>query len=225
MSDAAEAVGRLFGRQSNRSNATPYENPQQMVDALRNPFTEEDAVARMHKMHYGAFYNEKNRGMFSGLAENELLTKGKGFGGYLFGRPMKGISVAHSHLSSGLPFAAAQGIFEASRAPKHHKMSALIGGTAKAIAFGLGDAIGTVLAGPVAGIILGSITERLGGAVEEGVQFFNDFNRMSHHINMGGNYEDTRMAYTMRQRASQEMGSSVMNARRYLGSEGILMHQ
>lgn len=222
--DAGEYAMRLMGRRS-KTPGLEFINPQQMITDLRNPATEARAVARMRKMHYGAFYGEESRNSTSWLAERELLTKGKGFSGAVFGRPIKGLSIASAHLGGALMFAPLQGIVEASMAPKRHKMSSIIGGTSKAVAWGVGDAIGTLIAGPVAGFALGLVTEKLGGIVEDGVQMFNDYARSIRHVNMGGNYEDTRVAYTMRQRAAQEMGTSVMNARSWLGKEGILMHQ
>jgi hypothetical protein len=44
------------------------------------------------------------------------------------------------------------------------------------------------------------------------------------HLNVGGNYKDTEVAYTMRQRAAQEMSGSLLNARMYLGAEGWMQH-
>jgi hypothetical protein len=41
---------------------------------------------------------------------------------------------------------------------------------------------------------------------------------------MGGGYQDTQTAYTMRQRAAQELTGSLLNARPYLGKEAALMH-
>lgn len=226
MDDAGALVMRMMGKKRGGvEGPLPYENPQQLVSALKNPATEVRAVARMHKMHYGAFYGDKTRGRFANLAENELLRKGTGLSGAVFGRPMKGISVGMAHLKGNLAFAPLAGIAGAAFADKGHRMSGATGGLARAAAFGIGDLIGTAVGGPVAGFVLGSVTEKLGGYVGDAMQTFNDFNRMTKHINMGGNYEDSRVAYTMRQRAAQEMGTSVMNARTWLGKEAALMHQ
>lgn len=176
--------------------------------------------------HYEAF--EGSFGKFSGLnslAKREQLLKGKGFSGAIFGRPMKGLGVGLGHLKGFGYFAAGTGILSSVTAPKGHKMSGFVGGAARTAAFAVGDVIGSMLGGPLMGMALGSITEHAGETVGDAVQFFNDFNKMTKHINMGGNYEDTRVAYTMRQRAAQEMGTSVMNARTYLGKEAALMHQ
>jgi hypothetical protein len=49
--------------------------------------------------------------------------------------------------------------------------------------------------------------------------------RLLRHFNAGGDYEDTQVAYTMRQRAVQEMGQSLLNARQYLGKEALMFHE
>lgn len=223
--DALGAVMRLSGRGGSNNNALGYKSPQQMITALNNPATESAAVARMHKMHYGAFYNKSSRSSFSFLAENELLRKGKGFGGAIFGRPIKGISVGMAHLSAAALFSPLQGVATSAFAPSGHKASGLVGGTARGLFYGLGDLIGTAAGGPLVGLAVGLVTEKAGGIVQEAFQMFHDLNYRIRHVNMGGDYKDTETAYTMRQRASQELGSSVMNARQWLGKEAALMHQ
>lgn len=224
MDDAARSLLRLFGLAKGPSNPQ-FNSPQDLVNGLRNPATEEAAVGSMRRMGYGAFYGQKSRGAFSGLAEGELLRKGKGMSGLLSGRPLKGLSVGLSHLHDAAIFAPLQAIASAYVSKPGHKMSGMVGGASRAIAFGAGDLVGTLIGGPLAGIALGMVTEHVGTYVEDSVQFFHDFNKMTKHINMGGNYEDTQTAYTMRQRAAQEMGSSVLNARQWLGKESALMHQ
>jgi hypothetical protein len=218
-------ISKFFGRKVPERDMHPYTTPEDLVAALHNPATEERAVARMRKMHYGSFYGKRSRGMFSSMAEKELLTKRKGFGGAIFGRPVKGLSVGLEHFKGGIKFAPLQGIFGAVTAGKGHKFSGAMGGTIRGIAFASGDLIGTLLAGPIGGFALGSAFDAVAAPVTDAIQSFVDFNKNVRHINMGGNYEDTRTAYTMRQRAAQEMGSSVMNARSYLGKEAALMHQ
>lgn len=223
--DAAFMLQRMLGR-STGSDVLPYQNPKQLIAALNNPATEKAAVARMKKLHYGAFYNSANkRTMFSGMAEAELLNKGKGWSGAVFGRPVKGLSIGMAHVGAAIQFSPLTGLLGAYTAPKKHKLSGFVGGVASSIAFGVGDLVGTTLGGPIAGFALGMVTEKIGRAVGEGVQAFNEFAHIVKHVNMGGNYEDTEIAYTMRQRAAIEMGSSVMNARSWLGKEAILMHQ
>lgn len=159
------------------------------------------------------------------LAKREMRVAGKGFSGAIFGRPMKGMGVALSH-TKGVPyFAAIAGGIEAFTAPRGHKVGGFVKGVARTMAFTAGDVLGTTLGGPLVGMLLGSVTEKAGAAFGDAFQAFSDFNKQVRHVNMGGNYEDTRLAYTMRQRAAQEMGTSVMNARTWLGKEAALMHQ
>lgn len=56
-------------------------------------------------------------------------------------------------------------------------------------------------------------------------QWLHDFAREATRLHMGGQYYDTQAAYTMRQVAVREMAGSLMNARQFLGKEGILYHQ
>jgi hypothetical protein len=225
LDDPIQAVMRFMGRQTSGTRPLEYQDPVQMIAALNNPATESAAVARMHRMHYGSFYSENKRTLSSGLAERELLKMGTGHSGVMFGRPMKGFSVGMAHFKGALPFVPIQAFGETYMAPRGHKMSGLIGGASKALFYAAGDLAGTFAGGPVVGFALGMMAEHLGGYVEEGVQMLHDFNRSVKHINMGGNYEDSAVAYTMRQRAAQEMGSSVMNARQWLGQEALLLHQ
>jgi hypothetical protein len=44
-------------------------------------------------------------------------------------------------------------------------------------------------------------------------------------VRFGGNFKDSQPAYTMRQKAEQELSGSLLNARRYLGREAQLFHQ
>lgn len=181
---------------------------------------------RTKKSFYDAFKTPVGRMTgLNTLANREQRIMGAGLSGALFGRPVKGLGVGLSHLKGLGYFAAGAGILESTFSPRGHKASGMVGGVARTLAFGVGDVAGNAIAGPVGGFILGSITEKAGAAVGEAVQMFNDFNRTIKHVNMGGNYEDTKVAYTMRQRAAQEMGSSVMNARTWLGKEAALMHQ
>lgn len=199
-------------------------NPTVFLAALRNK--DPQAIAGMSRMHYGPLFSPAGKALgLDRLAARELRIKGTGFSGAIFGRPAKGLGVGLGHLTGLGYFAAGAGAIKSFSAPKGHKTSAFASGVAATIAFSVGDVLGSMLGGPVGGLVLGSMTEIVGDKLGEAAQFLHDFKRNITHINMGGNYEDTRVAYTMRQRAAQEMGSSVMNARSWLGKEGLLMHQ
>ena len=54
--------------------------------------------------------------------------------------------------------------------------------------------------------------------------FLKELDQNVRRVNMGGDYHDTQVAWTMRQRATQEMAGSLRGARQYLRKEAALMH-
>lgn len=234
---------RMFGGKAGKSSAKPYpwipgkSERSDLISAINDPATRDSGIALMGaRENYAAFYNQAkagvsaSRGMGAGLAEREFMRKGFGPGGAIFGRPIKGLSLGMSHLHAnfgpmGLGLGALATGLEILSAPKRHKLSALVGGLGKAAGFGIGDVLGTIAGGPVIGMLSGLLGTEAGGLIGTGFQMFSEFNRNMRHLNTGGDYQDTEVAYTMRQRAAQEMAGSVMNARQYLGKEALLMHQ
>lgn len=219
MDDVAKyGIRAMFTR---RRDYLPYDaaNPEAFFNELRtgNPL----AIETMSKFKYGAFMNTP----FQAAAENELLMRGPGWGGAVFGRPMKGLGTGISHAKGLLPFSLAFGAWYAYKAPRREKLSGFIKGVAGNVGFAIGDVIGSTLGGPLVGMAVGMATGTAAEKIGDAFQFFADTNRRIKHLNMGGNYEDTQVAFTMRQRAARELGGSVMNARMYLGREGILFHQ
>jgi hypothetical protein len=106
-------------------------------------------------------------------------------------------------------------------APRGHKIAAA--GTT------IGEAIGTAagaLIGGLPGAIVGGMlgNQMPGGEITSGIQWFHDLARDHRRINLGQGYQDTQVAYTMRQAAVRELSGSLMNARQYLGQEGVLSH-
>jgi hypothetical protein len=95
----------------------------------------------------------------------------------------------------------------------------------------IGTAIGEfILPGPGAwaGAIIGGgvsamISDRIARTRVQ--RFINDMKLSRPRVRFGGNFKDSQPAYTMRQKAEQELGGSLLNARRYLGREAQLMHQ
>lgn len=107
--------------------------------------------------------------------------------------------------------------------------SSLAGSTGGAIGGKIGQAIGAAIPLPFAstafsilGGLIGDYLPRstAGKAIGSIIHAGNQMTK-SH---FGGNYIDTDYAYTMRQRAASEMGSSLLNARKFLGSEARLLH-
>jgi hypothetical protein len=82
-------------------------------------------------------------------------------------------------------------------------------------------ALNAIAPGAIAGFAAFYAGEKLGDAFQYAVDGVN----ASRKLNFGGNYKDTTVAYTMRQKAAQELGGSLLNARTYLGKEAVLFHQ
>lgn len=114
--------------------------------------------------------------------------------------------------------------------------------------FALGAGIGTMIApgvGTIAGGIIGGVIslattlggsiagEMLGSALMQGparqlglgARAITKTARAVDRIQFGGNFVDSRGAYTMRQRAVSDMSGSMLNARQYLGNEAIFLHE
>jgi hypothetical protein len=95
----------------------------------------------------------------------------------------------------------------------------------------MGEMIGNFIL-PVAGGVVGGI---IGGGIASLVtdkavrvastRLFHGFALSRPRVRFGGNFKDSQPAYNMRQKAEQELSSSLLNARRYLGREAQLMHQ
>lgn len=143
--------------------------------------------------------------------------------GSMFGRPFAGAKSAYEYGLKGstlfsIPYAA----YSMANAPKGRAIGNAIGAFS---GMTFGGAIGGLLGGPI-GAMVGSAV--LSGPIERGVssvvntiaQLHNTNNR----VHAGGDYKDTQRAYTMRQRAAQEMSGSLFNARQYLGSEATMFH-
>ena len=119
-----------------------------------------------------------------------------------------------------LPLAIADVAFQAGRARRGTVLSTTLGAT-------VGNAAtfaGAVLSGPV-GIAASLLGYQASFPVQRAVQTVIDAGSDLRHLNFGGNYRDTQTAYTMRQKAAQELSGSLVNARMYLGQEALLMHQ
>ena len=83
---------------------------------------------------------------------------------------------------------------------------------------GVGTWVGGVIGGGVTGLVGDKkarvATQRLVNAIAI----------TRPRVRFGGNFKDSQPAFTMRQKAEQELGGSLLNARRYLGREAQLMH-
>lgn len=156
---------------------------------------------------------------------NEFLHPPSGFKGFAHGIG-KGYGMGFT--GGTLPFLAF-GAYEAVKAPRGHKISAMAGG---GIGFGVASIIGGAIGGAfgippqvtslVAGFVLGGSIDR---SIIAGAQYAVDFGSNMRKARYGGGYIDSSMALTMRQAAAREMSGSLLNARQWLGSEAAFLHQ
>jgi len=93
-----------------------------------------------------------------------------------------------------------------------------IGTIAGGIIGGIGGSIGGSKAGHA---LFGSAAQNLGLAARAVVRT----SRAVDTVQFGGNFVDSKGAYTMRQRAVQDMSGSMLNARQFLGNEAIFLHE
>lgn len=91
---------------------------------------------------------------------------------------------------------------------------------------GTGIAIAGAIAGQIAGENIGlGLTKGIGRQVGMGARSIIRTARAIDRVQFGGNFVDSRAAYTMRQRAVQDMAGSMLNARQFLGNEAIFLHE
>src|ERR1017187_866263 len=112
-------------------------------------------------------------------------------------------------------------VFSMATAPRGRAISAGVEG----LTMGAGALLGGMMFG-VPGAIVGGILgdQPISRAIARPFQMLHDFDRNIRRLRMGGDYQDSEQAWTMRQAAVQEMSGSLMNARAWLGHEGRAMH-
>src|ERR1039457_2783219 len=111
--------------------------------------------------------------------------------------------------------------FSMATAPRGHAISAGVEG----LTMGAGALLGGMmfgLPGAVVGGILGDSS--VSRTIAKPFQMLHDYERHFRRLRMGGDYQDSEQAWTMRQAAVQEMSGSLLNARAWLGREGRAMH-
>lgn len=146
--------------------------------------------------------------------------------GVLFGRGGSGLKYGLKTAFNLAPLVALDMVLSTATAPPKHRAAALGGAIAAQVTGLVAGAIGFAIGGPVAAVALNlAVDPIVRRAASEGVQKFIDFGRDIQRVRMGGEYEDTEVAWTMRQRAAVEIGNSLLNARQYLGKEASLMHE
>ena len=147
--------------------------------------------------------------MISGmLFQGAFLPKDAWRSGLLFGKPVHGLAKGYQTNIKGA-------------APRGHALSA----GSRTLGYAIGALAGSAVAGNLGTLVGGYLGDKLLGAgIEKTVQGFNELAGNVRRLNMGGRYQDTEAAFTMRQVAVREMGSSLLNARRILGQEAAFMH-
>lgn len=116
--------------------------------------------------------------------------------------------------------------------PPRHELLNNVTSTAAAVASWfplrrIGAMALTPLLGPVAPVVAPfvgvAMAYETGKFLNRQVRTLRDSLLAVHHLHMGGDYYDTNTALGLRQRALEEMGSAVGNARHYLGRESVFL--
>lgn len=112
-------------------------------------------------------------------------------------------------------------MYAAGRAERGHKLSTFAGHAMPFLATGLVTGLLGGWAGMAAGMALDPLVEK---AVSKPLQMVADLGMRAHRLSTGGDYRDTQAAFTMRMAAVQQLSTSLLSAREYLGKEALLMH-
>lgn len=91
----------------------------------------------------------------------------------------------------------------------------------------LAEGLGIGLGGPIGALVGVTVGSLVGDKIGRGgtQRFYKSVLDTVPLVRFGGDFKDSQPAYTMRQKAEQELSGSLLNARRYLGREAQLMHQ
>lgn len=137
--------------------------------------------------------------------------------GYFSGKEAQMARAATPAAAEALRIARTKGIFRAS-AWRAAKSSKVIGSLAK------------IAASRAAGLYftawnIGIFAQPIYSGVKGAVNTLRDIGRRSMSLDFGGDYIDTRGAYTERQRSLRAITSSRMSTRAAIGNEALLMHR
>jgi hypothetical protein len=115
-------------------------------------------------------------------------------------------------------------VFAAASAPRGQMANSVVKSAAGNIGGLLGAAVGGMLGNLPGELVGGWLGTEIAEKAVAPFDLWQKAMNQTHQLNFGGGYQDSQQAFTMRQRAIQEMGSSALNARQYLGREAALMH-
>ena len=120
-----------------------------------------------------------------------------------------------------LIFNAPMAAFAMGQAERGHKFSAGV----EAMSTGFGALAGGLMFGMPGAIIGGLVGDMpIAKMIGDAFQSLHDFDRAHRKLGVGGDYQDTEYAATMRQQACREMAGSLQNSRQWLGKEGAFLH-
>ena len=211
----ARYSGGLFGKNAPEyegRNGGTFGSPEFFRDAQAGDYR---ALARLEKEGYGPAWN---RPFLRGTVEKEItrnMARGKTWmpKGVMTGSRMYGYGKFADNLwgkqaRMGLTFGVPLTVLGVATAPKGEMIKRGAEGIGMLTGQAMGGAVGGLLfgmPGEIAGqIIGGTIGEKIGSTVAP----LEELGHQAYHLNFGGEYHDTEIAWTMRQRAVQEMGSS-----------------
>lgn len=153
----------------------------------------------------------------------EPWASGAVFGRKGLGKAAKSVGAVTHGLRGLLALDVAASVAFAPRGRAVEKAAGAIGGQMTAL---LGGAVGMMIAGPAGAVVGAMLADPVGrNFAEHTYAAATHEGRMLRNLQTGGDYVDTPIAYTMRQRGLQELSSSLLNARQYLGQEANLLHQ
>jgi hypothetical protein len=228
-------VARIGGRFIGRGDGSKYEGKFGSDQFFTDVTTGNKAALELLKdKNYGATWK------ISALrrsAEDEIR-RGLGRTGLQKPKP-RGLLTGYAHYGIGRAsnvifnktswmWAAALGIpmtaMAVGSAPRGKAVSTAAKGMLETVGGMVGAGIGASLLG-LPGELIGGFAGAELGKVASVLDYATNARAQGRYLNFGAGYKDTEQAYTMRQRAVQEMGRSVLNARQYLGKEAALFHQ
>lgn len=159
---------------------------------------------------------------YGSMAFNAAFLRGSWRTGAIFGKPIQGLEHGFGMSFRGqAPFMLVSATLGAATAERGHALSE----GARTFGAATGTLIGGLLGGGAGMLIGGYLGDEIAGSsIAKGVQALAEVAGHYRNINMGGHFKDSEAAWTMRQVAVREMGLSLLNARRYLGQEAVLMH-
>lgn len=229
LGDVLESGFRAFSRRGSDPGWEGPTNTPEFFAAARAG--DKRALSSMKQLGYGSVW--KHPGLQGGI-EREVVTQSKQWrpGGALFGRPYAGLNrfketgFSWQHgWKPGLAFGVPLTALAVGMAPKGHMVSAAVEGAASTVGGMMGAAAGAFFGGVAGEWVGGYLGGVLGEKAGHLAQYAQNAVREGMHFQAGGDYVDTEVAYTQRQRAAMEIGQSVLNARQYLGKEARMLHE